>query len=82
MTELNNPKIVFDDSAKKFILDLLDKDVNDEGLIIEKANPEQKVITSDGNELYFEEFGGVKKGSEVFIENNIVSLIKISKEMQ
>lgn len=82
MTELKNSKIVFDDSAKLFVLELLGKTVNEEGKVVEKGNADQKVLTFDKNELYFEEFGGVKKGSEVFIENNVVSLFKLSKEMQ
>lgn len=82
MNEIKNPTIIFEDSAKKFVLELLDKDINEEGLIVEKGNPNQKVLTFDKNELYFEDFGGVQKGSEVFIENNVVSLIKFSKEVK
>ncbi|MBI5635719.1 hypothetical protein HY993_02030 [Candidatus Micrarchaeota archaeon] len=72
-------EIVFDKSVRKNILNLLDKDINDDSLIVEKDNPKQKVLTFDGQEISIEEFGGVKKGSEVFIKNNLVSLIKFSK---
>ena len=72
-------KITFDKSAKGKILDLLGKKVDEEGLIVEKDDPGQKVLTFDGEEISFEEFGGVQKGSEVFIKNNLVSLIRLSK---
>lgn len=82
MPEIESPKIFFDNSAKAFILELLDKEVNEEGAVVEKGNPEQKVITSDGNELFFEDFGGIKKGSEIFIEDNTVSLFRLCKELK
>lgn len=82
MPETDGPKIFFDNSAKAFILELLDKEVDEEGAVVEKGNPEQKVITSDGNELFFEDFGGIKKGSEIFIEDNTVSLFRLSKDLK
>ena len=72
-------QITFDKKAKQEILDLLDKTVDGEGLIVEKDNPAQKVLTFDGEEISVEEFGGVQKGSEVFIKNNLVSLLRLSK---
>ncbi len=82
MSESCKVTITFDDSAKKDVLDLLDKMVNKEGLIVEKSNPTQKVLTFEGRELHIDNFGGIKKGSEVFIEKNLVSLIKLSKELK
>jgi len=72
--------IVFDKSVKKEILDILNKTVDKDGLIVEKDNPEQKVLTFDGQEISQDEFGGVQKGSEVFIKNNLVSLMRLSKK--
>ncbi len=73
-------RITFDNPSKREILDFLDKTTNKEGLIVEKQNPEQKVLTFDGQEISLEEFGGVKRGSEVFIKNDLVSLMRLSKE--
>ena len=83
MTDRNliNPKITFDKSVKKDILSLLDKDVNEDNLIVEENDFEQKVLTFEGEEISLEEFGGIQKGSEVFIKNNLVSLIKLSKKV-
>lgn len=73
-------QITFDDSVKEDILDIFDKKVGKDGLIVEKQNPEQKVLTFDGQEISLEEFGGIKKGSEVFIKNDLISLMRLSKE--
>ena len=73
------PRIVFDKSAKKDILEILDKTTDADGTIVEKDNPSQKVLTFEGDEITLEEFGGVQKGSQVFIRNNLISLIRLSK---
>lgn len=78
MTEIT---ITFDKSVKKDILRFLNKSVNNEGLIVENQNPDQKVLAfDDGNEVNIDDFGGVKKGSEVFIKNNLISLMRLSKK--
>lgn len=75
----SEPKITFDKSAKMFILDVLDKAVNEEGLIVEKTNSNQKVLTPDGEDISVEEFGGTKKGSELFIKRDLASLMRFSE---
>ena len=35
------------------------------------------VKSFEGNPLTIDDFGGVKKGSELFIENNVVSLFRL-----
>ena len=72
--------ITFDKSVRKEILALLNKTVNEDNLIVEKDKPEQKVLTFDGQEISIEEFGGVQKGSEVFIKDDLVSLMRLSKK--
>ena len=74
------PKIIFEKSVKKDILNFLDKSVGENNIIVEKDNPEQKVLTFDNQELTLEEFGGIQKGSEVFIKNDVVSLMRLSKK--
>lgn len=72
-------EITFDKSVRNDILSLLNKTVNEEKLIVEKDKPAQKVLTFDGEEISIEEFGGIQKGSEVFIKNDLISLMKLSK---
>ena len=62
------------------ILEALDKTTDKEGYIVEKSNTKERVLTFEGKELKKEDFGGIEKGSEVFIENNLVSLINLIKE--
>lgn len=75
-----NIDLTFDETLKEEVLGFFDKKVNDEGIIVEKSNPSQPVLGIDGQEVGLEEFGGIKKGSEVFIKNDLVSLMRLSKE--
>lgn len=71
-------EILFDSELKKDILSMIGMDVDAENYIID-AKTKQRVIAFDGSELTIDEFGGVKKGSLVFIKNDFVSLMKIAK---
>lgn len=73
-------QITFDKSSKKEILEFLNKEVDSEGFIIEKDNVSQRVLTFDGEEISIEEFGGMQKGSEVFIKNDIIALLRLCKK--
>ena len=72
-------RLTFDESAKREILGFFNKDVNDDDLIVEKDNPQQKVLSIEGDEVSLKEFGGIKKGSELFIKNDLLSLMRLSK---
>lgn len=73
--------LTFDSTASKFVLDAFGKKVNKEGTIVEKDNPNQVVLTFEKRVLTEENFGGVMNGSDIFIEDNIVSLRKL-KELE
>lgn len=73
--------IVFDNSLKDEILSIFNKKIEEgTGLIVEKLDPTQKVLSPKGEEITVEKFAGIQKGSEVFITSDIVSLIKLSKD--
>lgn len=74
--------ITFDKSAKDFVLETFNKSTDDEGYIVEKDSPNQRVLTPDGEEIKKEEFAGIKKGSEKYIKSDLVSLIKLSDELR
>ena len=74
--------ITFHKSAKFFILDAFDKLVTDGGIIVEKSNPEQKVLAQDGQAVQIDEFAGIRKGSEVFIKSDLISLMTLCDEIQ
>jgi hypothetical protein len=63
-----------DKVTKKFILSLFNKSVDKEGYIIENSTG-CRVLSSDGDEITVDDFGGITNGSEIYIRNNIVSLI-------
>lgn len=69
-----SPSVTFDDSAVEFILSEFDKSVDEEGYIIESETGE-RVLTPNGEEITAEEFGGIAEGSEIFIEDNFVSIL-------
>lgn len=69
--------ITFDKSAKDFILDVFNKSVDKDGFVIEKDNPNQRVLAPDGREVEYEYFAGIKRGSEIFIKSDLISLINL-----
>ncbi len=73
-------RIVFDKSATSFILDLFNKAVNEDKEIVEKDHPDVKVLSfPEGVPLLEKDFGGIQKGSELFIKDNFASLMKLAK---
>lgn len=74
--------ITFDKSVREFIFDTFDKTLDKEGFLVEKDNLNQKVLTPEGLEIKEDEFGGVKKGSEVYIKSDLPSIIKLSDSLK
>jgi hypothetical protein len=70
--------ITFSNNAKKFILSAFGKTVDEQEFIVEASNKKQRVLTPDGEQVELENFAGIKKGSEVFIKNDLLSLIKFA----
>lgn len=73
--------ITFTPELKKFILATFDKAVDREGYIVESANPTQRVFTPEGEEVTLKEFGGIRKGSMIFIKSGLVSMIRLSEKL-
>lgn len=71
--------LTFDESAKREILDFLNKTIDEENFIVEKDKPIQRVLTVEGEEISYDELGGVQSGSEVFIKKDLISLMKLSR---
>ena len=69
--------VLFNDSdeAKKLVLAIIGKTVDDEGFVVEMATGE-RVVTPDKEELTLENFTGVRPGSEVFFTNDLPSLLE------
>ena len=71
--------LTFDAESREFVLDAFGKTVDGGGYIVEKADPSQKVLTTDGEEIELSSFAGIRKGSEVFIKSDIASLVQASE---
>ena len=72
----NTTKLLFNSNSACYILEAFGKSINTEGIIIEKSTGEP-VLTPEGDELTLENFGGIKKGSEIFLKNDLLSIINI-----
>jgi len=75
---MNTPKLLFTEKAAPFILEAFGKEINADGLIIETATGEP-VLTPEGEEVSFREFGGLKKGSEIFIKDDLYSIMNLAE---
>lgn len=67
--------VVFNSDIKDFILDLFDKKEDSDGYIIELESG-SRVITPNGAHIRKDEFAGVTPGSEIFLTNDLPSLLK------
>lgn len=67
--------IVFNEDVKDFVFEVFNKSVDKDGYIIENETG-SRVITPEGNFLKNEEFAAVVPGSEVFVTNDMPSLLK------
>lgn len=66
--------IIFDTAFKQDILSAFGKQIK-EGIIVEKETG-IPVLTAKGEVINKNEFAGVKKGSELYLKNDIASLIE------
>ncbi len=66
-------KIIFDSAFKQDILTCFDKEIK-QGVIVEKQTG-IPVLTKQGQSITKKEFAGIKKGSEIYLKNDITSLI-------
>lgn len=73
-------EITFDESTRAFILDAFGKTVSD-GFVVEKSKPSEKVITPRGEDVPVKDFAGVRKGSVIFVKNDIVSLVETAESL-
>lgn len=74
--------LTFSEDAREDILDLFGKCLDQEGFIVEKDNPSQRVLTPKGEEIHIDEWAGVVKGSEAFVKNDTISLIELAKKLE
>lgn len=74
--------LTFDQSATSDVLELFGKTIDKDRYIVEKDNPEQRVLTKKGEQIHIEEWAGVVKGSESFVKSDVFSLIELAKDLE
>jgi hypothetical protein len=68
----------FHEKALPIILEAFGKSIDDEGLIIDISTGET-VLTPDGEEILACKMGALKKGSEIFIKDDLYSIINLAE---
>lgn len=71
-------KMLFTERLMPLILEAFGKSINEDGIIIETSTKEP-VLTPEGEEIEARKFGGIKKGSEIFFDDNLCSIINLSE---
>ncbi|HLZ14550.1 MAG TPA: hypothetical protein VKQ34_01010 [Candidatus Saccharimonadales bacterium] len=75
-------RVTFDQALRDFVLDAFDKKVDESGYLVEKSNPEQRVLSKDGQQIPKEKFAGIRKGSEIYIKSDLLSLIELCEDLK
>lgn len=75
-------KITFSENfnTKKFILETFGKSVTKKDQPILESDSGMEVLNSDGQTITCNEFGGIKNGSEIYIKDDIVSLVNFYRK--
>lgn len=77
MNKSDKPKLLFNDSATSLILEAFGK-YEEDGLIMDRSTGEP-VLTNENIELEQSRLGGIKKGSEIFIKDDLYSIMSLVK---
>jgi hypothetical protein len=71
--------LTFDNNSKNNVLELFNKTIDKDDFIVENSNEKRKVLTPEGEFININEFAGIIPGSEIFVKNDIFSLIKVAE---
>ncbi|MBI3322452.1 MAG: hypothetical protein HYZ94_02085 [Candidatus Omnitrophica bacterium] len=74
--------ITFDNSLKIDILKAFSLDVDSEGYVVEGNNRTQRVLTPNGDPVRLEKFAGIQRGSLLFFEADLPSLIDLADRLK
>lgn len=73
-------EVVFHESALEDILKSFDKDIDEDGYIVEDTEDRRRVKTPDGEEILAEELGAIKNGSEMYLDENFDTFARYLNE--
>jgi hypothetical protein len=71
-----SPDIVFEESRLEYLLDLFDKDVDREGYIVDPETDRRVTPQNSDDPIKAEELGVVGHSSEIFVEDEVESIIE------
>ncbi len=78
MKMATTPKLIFTNKALPLILEAFGKTTNADGLIVELSTGEA-VLTPEGEEIQASDFGGIKRGSEIFLKDDLYSIMNLAE---
>lgn len=78
MTTTTKARLLFSPKALPLILKAFGKSIDESG-IIRDVETNEAVLTPEGDELTKDNFGGIKKGSELFLKQDLLSAIKLKE---
>jgi hypothetical protein len=67
--------LTFDESAAEFVLESFDREVDDEGYIINSETGERET-TPEGDELTVDDLAGIEQGSKIFVADEFTSIVE------
>lgn len=67
--------LTFDESAAEDILEAFDREVDEEGYIIDPETGEREVVPGSNQEIHIDDFSGVEKGSVLFLNDDFTTLV-------
>jgi len=70
----NDLEIYFTKKSAPIILEAFGKSINGDGYIIDSESKEL-ILTPENEEIHISKFGMLKKGSEIFVKNDLASII-------
>ena len=76
MSRGNTPKLLFTDNSLPLILEAFNKSISSDGLIVDSETGEP-ILTPDHKEIEASKFGALKKGSQIFLKDDLASIIKL-----
>ncbi|PYZ02651.1 hypothetical protein C8039_03060 [Halogeometricum sp. wsp3] len=67
--------LTFDESAAEFLIESFGKTTDGEGYIVDPQRNERET-TPEGNEIHIDDFAGVEKGSQLFLDDDFTTLVE------
>lgn len=76
----HTPKLLFDDddATLLLVLEAFNKSLDESGFIID-SNTMERVLTPEGDEIQKHQFGGMKKGSEIYLRDDLMTVINLAE---